>query len=103
MDKKHLILEDLQKQLTEWVEKYSDLESRYSEVHSSVKTNYSESIEILHPEIKLVEMRMAELRESREEVREELIHGLKKAVKDLKEAYVKASMQNSRQLEKTYV
>lgn len=101
MDKKQIIFEDLLKQLAEWNEKYCDLESRLSSIHSSIKTNYSEYIEILHPEIKLVETRMAELRESREEVREELIHGLKKAVRDLKEAYVKASIYSSRQRETT--
>lgn len=99
MDKKQIIFEDLLKQLVEWNEKYCNLDSRLSSVHSIIKRNYIEDIEILHPEIKLVETRMAELRESREEVREELIHGLKKAIKDLREAYVKASFYSSRQQE----
>ncbi len=95
MDKKQLIFEDLLNQLTEWSEKYSGLESRLPEIQSSLKTSNSEGIEILHPEIKLVEMKMAALRESKEELREDLIQGLKKAVKDLKEAYVKASFHSS--------
>ncbi len=103
MDTKQNIFEDLLKQLAEWDEKYRALELRLSEMHSPVKTNYSECIEILHPEIKLVEMRMAGLRETREEVSEELIHGLKKAVKDLKEAYVKASVYSSRHKENILV
>ncbi len=99
MDKKQIIFEDLLKQLIEWNEKYCDLDSRLSSIHSLIKTNYREDVEILHPEIKLVETRMAELRESGEEVRDELIHGLKKAIKDLREAYVKASFYSSRQQE----
>ena len=99
MDKKQIIFEDLLNQLAEWNEKYCDLVSRWSELRSSVKTDFNEYIEVLHPEIKLVETRMAGLRDAREEVREELIHGLKKAVKDLRESYVKASLSGSRQKE----
>jgi predicted nucleic acid-binding Zn-ribbon protein len=98
MDKRQIIFEDLLKQLSEWNEKFCDLETRLSAIHSSIKTNYSESIEVLHPEIKLVETRMAALRESREDVREELIHGLNKAIKDLKEAYIKASFYSSQKV-----
>ena len=92
MDKRQIIFEDLQKQISEWNERCGELASRLLETHSSLRTDYSEPVEILHPEIKLVEMRMAELRESGEKAQAELIHGLQKAVKDMREAYVKASL-----------
>lgn len=102
MDKKQNIFEDLQKQLIEWNEKFSDLESRLLETQTSLKTSFSDAIEILHPEVKLVEMRMAQLRESGEEARDELKHGLQKAIKDLKEAYVKASLHSHLEINKSF-
>ena len=103
MDKKEESFENLQKQLLEWNEKCCKLESRLIETGSSLKTDYSETIEVIHPETKLVEMRMAELRESGEEAREYLMHGLEKAIKDLKEAYLKASVHSHLELDKTFV
>ncbi len=102
MDKKQIIFEDLQKQLIEWNEKYGDLESRLLETRSCLKTSYNDTIEILHPEVKLVEMRMARLRESGEEARDELKHGLQKAIKELKEAYIKASLHSYLELNKNF-
>jgi hypothetical protein len=92
MDKEQLILENLQKQLIEWNEKFGDLESRLLETKLSLKTNYSDVIEILHPEIKLVEMKMAELRDSGEIARQELRSGLQMAIKEMKNAFMKASL-----------
>lgn len=103
MDKEQIIFEDLQKQLLEWNKKIGELESRLIETGSSLTTGNSETIEILHPEIKLVEMRMAELRETGEEARYELRHGLQKAVKVLKEAYTKASVHSRLDLNKSFV
>ena len=102
MDKRQIIFEDLQKQITEWNEKYGELASRLLETHSSLKTDYSESIEILHPEIRLVEMRMAELRESGEKAHEELIYGLQKAIKDMREAYIKASLHSRKETDHSF-
>lgn len=102
MDKRQIIIEELQKQLLEWNKKIGELESKAAETGSSLKTNYSETIEILHPEIKLVEMRMAELREKGEDVYEELIHGLQKAIKDLKEAYRKASVHSHQEPDRNF-
>ena len=48
-------------------------------------------------------MRMAELRESGEEARDQLRHGLEKAVKDLKEAYLKASAHSHLELDKSFM
>jgi len=102
MDKKQITFEDLQKQLLKWNEKIGELESRLVETGTSLITGNSETIEILHPEVKLVEMRMAELRETGEEAREELKHGLQKAIKDLKEAYTKASVHSRLDLNKNF-
>ena len=102
MDKQKVNFENLQKELLEWIEKISLLESRLDESGTSLKTNDSEVIEILHPEIKLVEMRMAELRESVEEAHEQLKHGLQKAIKDLKEVYIKASVRSRLKLDKNF-
>jgi hypothetical protein len=90
MDKKQIDFEDLQKELTGWNEKFGELESLLIDAKPSQKSGYSEPIEILHPEVKLVEMRMAELKGNEEGARDELRHGLQKAIKVLKEAYVKA-------------
>jgi len=103
MDKKQIIFEDLQNQLVEWNEKCGKLESRLIETGSSLTADYGETIEIIHPETKLVEMRMAELRESGEEARDQLRHGLEKAVKDLKEAYLKASAHSHLELDKSFM
>ncbi len=103
MDKKEVFFQNLQKQLLEWNEKCGNLESRLIETGSSLKTDYGETIEIIHPETKLVEMRMAELRESGEEARDDLRHGLEKAIKDLKEAYLKASVRSHLELDKSFV
>lgn len=102
MDKKQIIFDDLQKQLLEWNKKIGELESRLVETGSSLKTSYSDTIEILHPEVKLVEMRMSELKETGEAARDELRHGLQKAVKNLKEAYTKASARSHTELNKNF-
>lgn len=102
MDKKQILFKDLHRQLNNWDGKFSDLESRLFETGSELKTDYSETIEILHPEIKLVEMRMAELRESGEDACEELIYRLQKPIKVLKEAYAKASTRGHLEIDKSF-
>ncbi|HKB86696.1 MAG TPA: hypothetical protein VKD08_11025 [Ignavibacteriaceae bacterium] len=102
MDKQQIIFEDLQRQLIEWNERFSELESRLLETHASLKTVWSETPEILHPEMKLVEMRMAELRESGTEASDELKFGLQKAIKVMKEAYLKASLHSHLEINKSF-
>ena len=102
MDKHQIIFEDLQRQLTEWNERFSELESRLLATQASLKTSWTETPEILHPEMKLVEMRMAELRDSGEEARNELKFGLQKAIKIMKEAYLKASLQSHLEINKSF-
>ncbi len=102
MDKQQIIFEDLQRQLIEWNDRFSELESRLLETNSALKTGLAEMPEIIHPEVRLVEMRMAELRVSGREACDELKLGLQKAIKVMKEAYVKASLHSHLEINKSF-